>query len=96
MSITGLAGKMCCPSCSNAAPCPTNVPSGTTAHPACVLGAPGKPPSLCALVCKTNNIFTEQTELSVRYTPQISAALSPHTIVAFDLHVLACLPLGRV
>ena len=96
VSITGLAGKMCCPSCSNAAPCPTNVPSGTTAHPACVLGAPGKPPSLCALVCKTNNIFTEQTELSVRYTPQISAALSPHTIAAFDLLVFACLALGRV
>ena len=78
VSITGLAGKMCCPSCSNAAPCPTNVPSGTTAHPACVLGAPGKPPSLCALVCKTNNIFTEQTELSVRYTPQISRTITSY------------------
>ena len=55
---------MCCPACSPTASCPTNVPAGTTAKPTCALGSPGAPPSLCALVCAGNNVFTGQTELN--------------------------------
>jgi hypothetical protein len=64
VQITGVPGEMCCPECSATSPCPTNVPAGTTAHPQCALGAPGQPPSMCALICAGNNVFTGQTELN--------------------------------
>lgn len=70
VSITGLPGKMCCPECSPTTPCPTNVPSGTTAQPQCALGQPGQPPSICALICKADNFFAQRTELNDLVCPQ--------------------------
>eukprot|EP01052_Picozoa_sp_SAG31_P019177 SAG31_NODE_1388_length_8538_cov_3.310843_5_plen_456_part_00 len=63
VTITGVAGSMCCPVCSSAEPCPSDVPPGTTAKPQCILGAPGQPPSYCALVCKSNDKETQTTKL---------------------------------
>jgi hypothetical protein len=73
VQITGVPGEMCCPACSATSPCPTNVPAGTEAHPQCALGAPGQPPSMCALVCAGNNVFTGQTELNNLACPEKAA-----------------------
>jgi len=49
-SVQGANGELCAPSCSSGS-CPTDVPAGTTAKPACVLqdGSSGK--KYCALTC---------------------------------------------
>jgi len=52
ISITGLTGSFCSPSCSASAPCP-GAPTGASAQPQCVLEKPpSKTPSNCALICK--------------------------------------------
>lgn len=63
-TITGLQGKFCSPPCSASLPCPTDVPPGTTATGQCVLKQPTSPsPDQCALICKGNSFFTQQTLL---------------------------------
>jgi hypothetical protein len=52
VQITGLQGSFCSPSCSASSPCPSDVPSGTTARPECVLEKQGSSsPTNCALIC---------------------------------------------
>ena len=52
VSIQGLAGDFCSPSCSQFHPCPSDVPGGATAIPQCVLETQGSPtPTNCALIC---------------------------------------------
>jgi hypothetical protein len=52
VSITGLEGDFCSPSCSQSQPCPSDVPTGTTAIPQCVLETSGsQDPTNCALIC---------------------------------------------
>lgn len=52
VQIEGIQGKFCSPSCSSSSPCPTDVPTGTTAAPECVLEAAGSSsPTNCALIC---------------------------------------------
>jgi len=49
--VLGLAGDFCSPYCSTSQPCPTDVPTGTTATPECVLETGGSQPTNCALIC---------------------------------------------
>ena len=49
MSISGISGDMCAPTCSAHIACPTDVPMGVTATPMCTLKGPQK--SYCALIC---------------------------------------------
>jgi len=57
VSIQGVAGKFCSPTCSPSAPCPSDVPTGTTAQPQCVLEATGtSTPSNCALICRMEDV----------------------------------------
>jgi len=52
VQITGLAGDFCSPKCSGST-CPSDLPTGTTATPRCVLETSGsKTPTQCALMCK--------------------------------------------
>jgi hypothetical protein len=52
VTITGISGTFCSPKCSTFKPCPTDVPTGTTAKPECVLEAQGhSSPTNCALIC---------------------------------------------
>lgn len=52
VQITGLAGDFCSPKCSGST-CPSDLPTGTTAQPRCVLETSGsKTPTQCALMCK--------------------------------------------
>lgn len=52
ISITGVTGSFCSPSCSASSPCP-GAPTGASAQPQCVLEKPpSKTPSNCALICK--------------------------------------------
>jgi C1A family cysteine protease len=52
VSINGVPGKICAPMCSTTSPCPTDVPAGTTAEPACILEMPpSQTPNLCVLKC---------------------------------------------
>jgi len=57
IQITGLDGSFCSPNCGATSPCPTDVPTGTTAQPKCVLDAPGsQSPTNCALICKPGDL----------------------------------------
>merc|ERR1719240_830964 len=47
--IQGLSGTFCSPDCASAA-CPTDVPTGVTAHPQCALKATTGDKK-CALIC---------------------------------------------
>ena len=78
---------MCCPACSPTIACPTaGLPAGTTAKPTCALGAPGAAPTLCALVCAGNNIFTGQTELNDLVCPAKASCkpISTTAICTYD------------
>jgi hypothetical protein len=48
--IQGLSGDFCSPDCTST-PCPTDVPTGVTAHPQCALKAASGNDKKCALVC---------------------------------------------
>jgi photosystem II stability/assembly factor-like uncharacterized protein len=48
--INGIAGKLCIPPCNSDGSCPTDVPSGVTATPKCVLKS-STGSQYCALVC---------------------------------------------
>ena len=57
VTITGVKGPFCSPTCSTSSPCPTDVPTGTTAQPECVLEASGSTePSNCALICRVADL----------------------------------------
>eukprot|EP01051_Picozoa_sp_SAG22_P014583 SAG22_NODE_1790_length_3569_cov_23.345821_4_plen_490_part_00 len=70
VTITGVAGSICAPKCSPTAPCPADVPTGTAAKPECAFGPPGKPPELCALICKSLDAATQTTRLNDLMCPQ--------------------------
>lgn len=50
VKITGVAGEVCSPPCAKDGSCPTDVPSGVTASPQCVLND-GQGDKYCVLVC---------------------------------------------
>jgi hypothetical protein len=53
VSISGLPGAFCSPSCGPATPCPKDTHFGATAEGQCVLETQGhSQPSQCALICK--------------------------------------------
>jgi len=57
VSIQGVRGKFCSPTCSRTQACPTDVPAGTTAQPDCVLEAQGtSEPTNCALICRVEDV----------------------------------------
>lgn len=49
-ALQGSGGHLCAPECA-AGMCPSDVPEGTTAHPACVLSDPTSGKQYCALEC---------------------------------------------
>jgi len=52
VEVEGLSGDFCSPYCSTSKPCPSDLPSGTTANPECVLETAGSSsPTNCALIC---------------------------------------------
>ena len=52
IQIEGVSGNFCSPHCGILKACPTDVPSGTTARPECVLEKQGTShPTNCALIC---------------------------------------------
>lgn len=55
VQIQGVTGDFCSPSCASG-PCPTDVPTGTTAMPECALETQGSSkPSRCALICESSS-----------------------------------------
>ena len=53
VSINGIPGAFCSPTCNPANPCPKDAHFGATAEGQCVLETPGHAqPSQCALICK--------------------------------------------
>lgn len=53
VSIGGVPGAFCSPSCGPATPCPKDSHFGATAQGQCVLETPGhNTPTQCALICK--------------------------------------------
>jgi C1A family cysteine protease len=51
ITIQGVAGDVCSPSCTLFSPCPTDVPVGVTARPQCALKDSGTGKQYCALMC---------------------------------------------
>jgi len=51
VTIQGVAGDMCTPTCSLFHPCPTDVPTGVTAQPQCALQDSASNKKYCALIC---------------------------------------------
>jgi hypothetical protein len=51
ISIQGVDGKVCAPSCSLFHPCPTDLPTGVTAKPQCALQDASSGKKYCALIC---------------------------------------------
>jgi len=52
VQVTGLSGDFCSPYCSTSKPCPSDLPTGTTATAECVLETAGSSaPTNCALIC---------------------------------------------
>jgi|Transcript_20680 cathepsin B len=51
ISIQGVKGSVCVPSCSLFKPCPTDVPAGVTAKPQCVWQDAATKKKYCALIC---------------------------------------------
>lgn len=52
VQLQGVPGSFCAPSCSSSSPCPTDVPSGVSVEPQCVVeGGGAQSPNECALVC---------------------------------------------
>jgi hypothetical protein len=54
VSITGVSGSVCTPSCSTGA-CPTDVPAGVTATPTCALQDP-QGNKYCVLICSPSEL----------------------------------------
>ena len=55
VTITGVPGAVCAPSCSTSSPCPP-APAGVTSAGQCILEAHGTTtPNLCVMVCKSND-----------------------------------------
>merc|ERR1712224_907817 len=55
VKVQGLPGDFCSPSCSSAGACPSDVPSGVTAHPQCALKSPTGG-QFCALICQPSEL----------------------------------------
>jgi len=51
ITIQGVSGGVCAPSCSLFKPCPTDVPEGVTANPQCALQDSATHKKYCALIC---------------------------------------------
>ena len=51
VSIQGVGGEVCAPSCSLFSPCPTDTPSGVVAQPQCALQDASSGKSYCVLIC---------------------------------------------
>lgn len=52
VSIQGVKGDVCTPSCGLLHKCPTDVPSGVTVKPQCALQDASTKKKYCALICK--------------------------------------------
>ncbi|KAJ8599177.1 hypothetical protein CTAYLR_010153 [Chrysophaeum taylorii] len=53
ITIEGVSGEICAPTCSIFSPCPTDVPSGVVATPECALEDVSSGQSYCALICSS-------------------------------------------
>merc|ERR1719191_1608193 len=51
ISIQGVDGKVCAPSCGLFKPCPSDLPTGVTAKPQCALQDASTHKKYCALIC---------------------------------------------
>merc|ERR1719399_531996 len=55
VQVQGVPGDFCSPSCTKAGACPSDVPSGVTAHPQCALKSPTGD-QFCALICQPSEL----------------------------------------
>ena len=69
VTVTGIKGPMCSPSCSTSAPCPA-APAGVTSKGQCILEDSGSTtPNRCVLVCKSDNAAEGMTMLDAGACP---------------------------
>merc|ERR1711865_74171 len=52
IQVQGLEGSACAPKCDDSGACPTDVPTGTSAKPKCVLQDASSGDKYCALSCR--------------------------------------------
>merc|ERR1711990_1001846 len=50
-AMLGTSGELCAPQCDASGSCPTDVPAGTTAKPACILQESSSGKKFCGLQC---------------------------------------------
>jgi len=60
ITIQGVTGDMCSPSCSIFKACPTDVPAGVTAGPQCALSDSQSGKKYCALICSPSTPILDQ------------------------------------
>lgn len=60
VSIQGVGGDFCAPSCGFFKSCPTDVPAGVTAQPQCALQDAGSGQKFCALICSPTAKIADQ------------------------------------
>lgn len=88
-SVQGSNGELCAPSCDASGACPSDVPAGTTAKPACVLQDSSSGQKYCALQCFLKSGCPSGAECSraagglrgICVFPETGSHRAPHSLV---------------